>query len=223
LKLGLFGGSFDPIHRGHVDTVRAARDAASLDAVWFLPTAVPPHKPERRFAPAWARFAMVELALLDEPGLYASPHELTLDRAAYTVETLSHFRATWPAAELVLLVGADSLATLHTWRRWRELPELAELLVLPRPGFAAEELATRMPEESRWLLASARVRFAAVGEVALSSTALRAALAAGEDPPPGALHPRVLSYLRKYGLYRPAPAERAATAAGSRLPPTAAW
>lgn len=205
MRLGLFGGSFDPIHRGHVETVRAARSAAGLDEVLFLPTAVPPHKGGRELAPAWSRFAMVELALLDEPGLYASAHELTLDRAAYTVESLEFFRENRPGAELVLLLGADSLANLHTWRRWREIPELAELLVLPRPGFERAVLEATMPAESRDLLASPRTRFVVTAEVAVSSTAVRAALAAGAPPPPGALHPRVLSYLGKYGLYRRGP------------------
>lgn len=205
MRLGLFGGSFDPIHRGHVETVRAARSAAGLDEVLFLPTAVPPHKPGRELAPAWSRFAMVELALLDEPGLYASPHELTLDRAAYTVETLEFFRATRPGAELFLLLGADSLATLHTWRRWRDLAELAALVVLPRPGFERGVLEANMPAVSRDLLASSRTRFVVTPEVAVSSTAVRAALAVGAALPPGALHPRVLSYLCKYGLYRRGP------------------
>ena len=100
MKIGLFGGSFDPIHRGHVEPVREARRRLGLERVIYLPTATPPHKPRRALAPALARFAMVELALLGEEGLYVSAHELTPERPAYTVETLEHFRRQMPEAEL---------------------------------------------------------------------------------------------------------------------------
>ncbi len=135
MKLGLFGGSFDPIHLGHITPVRAARRELGLDRVIYLPTARPPHKPDRILAPAHARYAMVELALLDEEGLYASAHELTLERPAFTIETLEHFRREMPDAELFLLIGGDSLADLHHWVRWREIPAAARLVVLARPGW----------------------------------------------------------------------------------------
>ncbi|HEX5761181.1 MAG TPA: nicotinate (nicotinamide) nucleotide adenylyltransferase [Thermoanaerobaculia bacterium] len=189
MKLGLFGGSFDPIHRGHVEPVRAARRALGLDRVLYLPTALPPHKPRRELAPAHARWAMVELALLGEEGLYADPYELTLGRPAYTVETLEHFRRTLPGAELHLLIGADSYLELPTWRRWRELPELARIVVLARPGSEVEETV-------------AGARFLEQPPVDVSASRIRAHLAAGEAPPPGALHPLVLDYVRKYHLYR---------------------
>ena len=99
MKLGLFGGSFDPIHRGHIDPVREAKRTLGLDRVLYLPTARPPHKPGRVLTPAYARYAMVEMALLGEDGLYASTHELTPDRPAYTVETLEHFHRTLPGNE----------------------------------------------------------------------------------------------------------------------------
>src|SRR5581483_10939387 len=85
MKIGLFGGSFDPIHRGHVEPVRAAVAALHLDRVFFLPTAHPPHKSGRRFAPPLARFAMVELGLLADERLFASTYELR-DEPTYTVE-----------------------------------------------------------------------------------------------------------------------------------------
>jgi len=188
VKLGLFGGTFDPIHRGHVEPVRAARRALGLDRVLYLPTALPPHKPKRELAPAHARYAMVELALLGEEGLYADPYELTLDRPAYTAETLEHFRRAWPDADLHLLLGADSYLELPTWRRWRELPELARIVVLARPGSDVETGGDVIRLEQP--------------PVDVSASEIRARLAAGQDPPPGALHPLVLDYVRKYDLYR---------------------
>ena len=200
VKLGLFGGSFDPIHAGHVLPVREARQALGLDRVIFLPTAMPPHKPKRQFAPPHARFAMVEMALLEEEGLYASSHELTLGRPAYTVETLEHFSRLHPQAELHLLLGADSFVDLVHWRRWRDIPRLARLVVLARPGWDldGEELAP----ELLGMLGGDRVVLLSRRPVDVSSTAVREALARGEEPPPGALSPLVLNYIRKYDLYR---------------------
>lgn len=198
-KFGIFGGSFDPIHAGHVAPVRAARAALGLERVFFLPTAHPPHKPGHRLAPALARYAMVELALLDEEGLFVSTHELG-DGPSYTVETLEHFHAELPGSELHLLLGSDSLAELPSWRRWRELPQLATLVVLTRPGWQ-EMLRDELPAELQRAAATGRLLFVENEPVPVSATALRAILAAGGEPPAGAIHPLVLDYARKYRLY----------------------
>jgi nicotinate-nucleotide adenylyltransferase len=200
LRVGLFGGSFDPIHSGHVVPVRAACAAVGLERVFFLPTAHPPHKSGRRFAPALARFAMVELALLHEEGMLVSTHELGPE-PAYTVDTLEHFRAELPGADLHLLLGSDSLADLPTWRRWRELPQLATLVVLTRPGSESALAPTSLPRELQVALAAGRLIAVEHTPVAVSATALRACLGAGEDPPAGSIHPLVLDYARKYRLY----------------------
>ena len=200
MRVGLFGGSFDPIHRGHIEPVREARRALGLDRVIYLPTAKPPHKPGRTLAPAHARYAMVELALLDEEGLYASPHELTLDRPAFTIETLEHFRGEMPDAELFLLIGGDSLADLHLWKRWREIAQAARLVVLARPGWELD--AVPLDPEVADLARSGRVVLLRQPVVDVSSTRLRELLAAGLPPPAGAVPDLVVRYLQKYALYR---------------------
>jgi nicotinate-nucleotide adenylyltransferase len=200
MRVGLFGGSFDPIHAGHVAPVRAARAALGLDRVFFLPTAHPPHKASRRFAPALARYAMVELALLEEEGMFVSTHELG-EAPAYTVETLEHFHAELPGVELHLVLGSDSLAQLPNWRRWRELPELARLAVLTRPGSETALQPESLPSELRAAFDDRRVVAVEHPPIAVSSTALRAILARGDEPPAGSLHPLVLDYARKYRLY----------------------
>jgi nicotinate-nucleotide adenylyltransferase len=203
MRLGLFGGSFDPIHRGHIDPVQAARRELGLDRVIYLPTAVPPHKPGRVLAPAHARYAMVEMALLDEEGLYASTFELTLGRPAYTVETLEHFRRTLPPTpdtELVLIIGGDSYAELDHWVRWEEIPDLARLAVLTRPGWTLEESA--LSPDLADLAGSGRVVFLGQPPVDVSSTRLREMFARGEQPPPGNVPPSVVRYVQKYDLYR---------------------
>jgi nicotinate-nucleotide adenylyltransferase len=199
-RVGLFGGSFDPIHNGHVAAARAASHQLGLDRVWFLPTAQPPHKPGRRFAPAMRRFAMVELALLGEPGLLVGDQEMA-DRPSYTVETLEHFLADRPGDDLHLLLGSDSLAGLTTWRRWRELPVLARLAVFARPGWDADSLPGGLPPELRAARDGGRLVRVDNEPLAFSSTDVREALARGMQPPIGSMDPLVLDYARKYRLY----------------------
>jgi nicotinate-nucleotide adenylyltransferase len=200
MKLGLFGGSFDPIHQGHILPVREARRALGLDRVLYLVTGRPPHKQRRALTPPHARYAMVEMALLGEEGLYASPSELALDRPAYTVETLEHFRRTEPAADLHLLIGGDSFADLHLWYRWREIPAAARLVVLARPGWELDERA--LHPELAALAATDRVVFLRQPPVDVSSTRLRELLARGEQPPAGQVPDLVVRYVQKYELYR---------------------
>jgi nicotinate-nucleotide adenylyltransferase len=200
VRLGLFGGSFDPIHNGHILPIREARQVLSLDRVIYLPTARPPHKARRDMAPAHARYAMVEMALLDEEGLYASPHELTLDRPAYTVETLEHFRATMPGADLYLILGGDSFADLGKWVRWRDIVDLARIVVLTRPGWDLERIP--LPEELAALSRTDRFVFLRQPPVDISSTRLRELFQRDEPVPAGLMPEPVVRFVQKYGLYR---------------------
>jgi nicotinate-nucleotide adenylyltransferase len=200
MKVGLFGGSFDPIHRGHIEPVREACRLLGLDRVIYLPTATPPHKPRRALAPAHARYAMVELALLDKDGLYASAHELTPERPAYTVETLEHFRREVPDAELHLLIGGDSFADFHHWVRWQEIAAAARLVVLARPGWDLESFP--LDPGVAALARTDRVLLLHQPPVDVSSTRLRELLAAGQPLPPGAIPDLVVRYVQKYDLYR---------------------
>ncbi|MDX1644444.1 MAG: nicotinate (nicotinamide) nucleotide adenylyltransferase [Thermoanaerobaculia bacterium] len=194
MRVGLFGGSFDPVHRGHLAPVRRARRDLDLDRVVYLPTADPPHKSERR-APAANRFAMVELALLDEEGLVASPFELTPGEAAYTVDTIEHFERE-TGADLVLLIGADSWHRITEWRRWRDIVERVEIGVLARPGEAGR--ASDPAAELVRAVEAGRVHFLSNPPIDVSSTELRRLLARGEEPPDGAMPDLVLKYLAKY-------------------------
>ena len=202
MKLGLFGGSFDPIHNGHIRPVLEAKERLHLDRVVFLPTAVPPHKPGRQFAPPHARFAMVELALLDEDDLLVSPLELTPDRAFYTIDSLRHFRQQGDDLELYLLVGGDGFAELHTWKDWQQIGVLAQIVVLTRPDWHWEDFRDRVPAELAELAASDRVHFIANEPVAVSATEIRRQLAAGEGVSPAAVPELVLQYIDKYCLYQ---------------------
>ncbi len=202
MRIGLFGGSFDPIHCGHLRPVQQAREVLELEQVIYLPTARPPHKPRHEFAPAHARYAMVELALLGEEGLFASPFEMRLDQTTYTIDTVEHFRRERPDAQWVLLVGGDSLAELTSWREWRRIVALVELAVLVRPGWESEALAAGLPAELGEALAAGRLRLVPNDPLPISSTELRRRLAAGEEISPDVVPRLVLDYVRKYELYR---------------------
>lgn len=202
MKLGLFGGSFDPIHQGHVQPVLDARDRLGLDRVIYLPTARPPHKPGRQFAPSHARFSMVELALLDEPDLRVSPLELTPGRPAFTIDTLEHFRNERPDASLFLIIGGDSFASFESWKRWNEIPQIAQLVVLVRPGWEIDKTRQGLSQDLVALAGSDRVHFVANAAVDVSSTELRSRIASGAEIPEEMLSERVLQYVRKYSLYR---------------------
>ena len=202
MRLGLFGGSFDPIHYGHIEPVKEAMKALELDRIVYLPTAEPPHKPGRQFASPYARFAMVELALLDEIGIEVSPFELTPARSAFTIDSLLYFRGLYPDSDLFLILGDDSFAELDTWKNWKDIVELAELAVLTRPDSSWSDRKHNVPPEIAELADSDRVHFVTNGPVAISATELRALLAGDCEIPQGMLPDLVLKYIRKYSLYR---------------------
>jgi nicotinate-nucleotide adenylyltransferase len=202
VRVGLFGGSFDPIHEGHRACALAALEALALDRVDFLPTAVPPHKPDRRFAPALARYAMAELALLDDARLRVAADELTPGIPAYAIETVELRRQSRPDEEPVLLIGADSLATLDGWRRWRDLLATVELGVFTRPGFDWAATEPRIASDLAAAIRAANLHWIGAVEHPAAATEIRRRFAAGEPIPDGWLAPRVLAFVEKYQLYR---------------------
>lgn len=198
MRIGLFGGSFDPIHNGHIRPVREARSALELDRVIFLPTARPPHKDGQQLAPALARYVMTELALLGEEGLEVSAYELTPQRPCFTVDSLGHFSRQYPEADLVLLIGSDSLSRLATWHRWREIVADYEIGVLTRPGSDRQVIRDGLPAELLAAESEGRVRWVEHAPFDISATELRRRFAAAEEPPTGAMPELVVEYLRKY-------------------------
>ena len=145
---------------------------------------------------------MVELALLTEPGLVADPFELTPETEAFTVDSVEHFRSAFPADDLYLLIGCDSFAELHTWKRWEELVAMVRLAVLVRPDWRPGALEAQLTPEVAALMGTDRVCFVTNRPVAVSATELRRLLAAGALPPEDWLPDLVLQYIQKYNLYR---------------------
>jgi len=207
-RLGLLGGSFDPIHRGHLHAARAAQAAFELDRVVFVPAARPPHKPDIVLASGADRLAMVGLAIAGEPSWSACGIELDRPGPSYTVDTVRELPAAVGEADDVdihLIIGTDNLAGLMGWRDARGLLERVQPIVVFRAGAARgadvlREVCSGLPEP---LALKLERGYLELPPVTVSASDLRARLAAGADP--GAEVPGlVAAYIRSSGLYRPA-------------------
>lgn len=139
MRLGIFGGSFDPVHNGHLRLAECCAEQARLDEVWLVPAAVQPHKPVGPVASNADRLAMLRLAVAERPKLVVSSLEIDRGGISYTVETLRTIRQQRPDAELFFLMGADTLRDLPNWREPEEVVLLATPLVVGRPGEPAVE------------------------------------------------------------------------------------
>lgn len=205
-----YGGTFDPVHHGHLAIARAARDALDCD-VWLMPAADPPHRPAPG-ADAAQRADMLALAVAGEPRLGVDPRELQREGRSYTVETLRDMREAFGCdAPVALLIGADSLLGLPGWHQWQALFGLAHLVVADRPGIAldrpfpeplAQAVRDRWVEDSRLLQDTpAGLMFRLRQPLHPgSATGVRQCIAAGGDwaelvPGP------VARYIRRQGLY----------------------
>lgn len=198
MRIALFGGTFDPPHRGHLAIATAAADALRLDRVLFAPVGRQPLKLEAHSAPYIDRLSMVMLACEHDPRFKPSSLD-TPDpngKPNYTVDTLTMLCALYPEAELFNLVGADSFLALPHWRQPRRLLELAEWIVVSRPGFSLDSMGelALSPQER------ARVHLVESVHDGISATELRQRLHDG-DSCEGLVLPKVLEYIRARGLY----------------------
>jgi nicotinate-nucleotide adenylyltransferase len=137
MKLGLFGGSFDPVHLGHLLVAQAAIEELGLDRLFFIPAAQSPFKPENKPAPAPVRLQLLRLALAGKSDYEIDEQEIRRGGISYTVDTLHDYAKRFPKAELFYLIGADNAAKLNEWREPAELAKLTEFIVVPRPDGAS--------------------------------------------------------------------------------------
>ncbi len=136
MKLGLFGGSFDPVHLGHLLVAQTAIEELGLDRLVFIPASQSPFKPEVRLAPATIRLRLLRLALASRTNCEIDEQEIQRGGVSYTIETVRDYAKRFPRSELFYLIGADNAAKLHEWREANELARLAQFVVTPRPGEA---------------------------------------------------------------------------------------
>lgn len=133
-RIGLYGGSFDPIHTGHVLVGQAALEELKLDRLFFIPAARSPFKPEQQPAPCEQRLAMIRLALAGRTNCEVDDFEIQRGGTSFTIDTVRYFTQRFPAAKIFYLIGADNVPGLSKWREVDALAELAEFIVIPRPG-----------------------------------------------------------------------------------------
>jgi nicotinate-nucleotide adenylyltransferase len=145
-RIGILGGTFDPIHVGHVDTALAAREALALDHILILPSGTPPHRHEQPSASRFHRFAMTALAANGVRGLVVSDLEIGESGPSYTFDTLARVHTKGiPAAQIFFITGADAFAEIETWSRYPQVLEMAHFVVVSRPGHPAAVLALKLP------------------------------------------------------------------------------
>lgn len=179
MRLGIFGGSFNPVHYGHLLLAECCREACALDQVWLIPALVPPHKQGQSLAPAKARLEMLELALAGNEQLRPSAIEIERGGVSYTVDTLAAIATEQPGVELFLLMGADSLPEFVTWREPQRICELAVPVVVRRRGSPEPDLQHLAPLVSPDRLAEIRRIQVEMPIIELSGTDLRRRAGAG--------------------------------------------
>lgn len=198
MRLGIYGGTFDPVHYGHLLAGEQCLEQCGLDEVWFVPASVPPHKPERSITSGVQRAEMLEIATAGHPRFRVSRLELDRSGPSYTVDTLTALRGESPGRELFLLIGTDSLADFVTWRSPQRILALATLVVVNRGRSTADLQGIRTRFGAS---AAERVLQVEMPAVDLASTDIRRRVHSGRSV--RYMVPRgVQAYIYQHGLYR---------------------
>jgi nicotinate-nucleotide adenylyltransferase len=194
-RIALYGGTFDPVHSGHLEIARKISELFEIEKVLFIPAQVSPHKVGKPVTAPIHRYAMLALATQNDPQLSLSTFELDAPNRRYTVDTVEHFQTTLgDSAELFFIMGADSWAEITTWREWERLLQMIDHIVVTRPG---HDVNKTLPSSD------ARVSFTDAVMKDISSSGIRRVAAAGEYAELAQLVPApVAEYIRKYELYR---------------------
>jgi nicotinate-nucleotide adenylyltransferase len=210
-RIGILGGTFDPVHQGHLEVATRVRSLFSLDWVEFIPAYRPPHKLGPPAADAWHRFAMLVLATNEMDGIRVSTIELETLEAAYTIDTIARFKQRWgQEADLYFIIGADSFEDIISWKDYERLLNSCHFAVVSRPGHSLT--AEHLPETVRRRIVDLRERATGAeaaseyqiylcGEVAnpISSTTIRQAVKEGRFV--AGIIPAVHRHIEKYQLY----------------------
>jgi nicotinate-nucleotide adenylyltransferase len=234
VRVGVLGGTFDPIHFGHLAAARVAQHALALTDVRFIPSHHPPHRSHAPSASGESRLAMIEIAIAGTPGWHASDLELRRQGASYTYDTLSALHAEGlSSSQIFFILGADAFAEIRTWSRYPAVLDAAHFVVIARHGTALERVSQQLPEiasrilrsegtassapESEALATSDRTRIVLIEADTpdISSTEIRERVQAGQDI--SDLVPReVAAFIAQHGLYRASQGSRSPAAASGR-------
>lgn len=179
-RLGIYGGSFDPIHVGHLVMAEMAREQCRLDKIIFIPAGSPPHKTNRKLAPPRERYDMVRLAIEDNPYFEASSMEIEREGKSFTIDTLKELRKTYSADwEFWLIIGMDSLLEIRTWHHANQIVEMCKLAVYPRRGYSIEQ-CDREAELLKYEMGT-DITFVSGPLIEISSTQIRELIEAGRS------------------------------------------
>jgi nicotinate-nucleotide adenylyltransferase len=201
MRVGVFGGTFDPVHFGHLILAEQAREQGRLDQVWFIPAARPPHKREGDLTRFDYRAEMLALAIAGNPAFQVLELEKDRPGPSYTVDTLAELHRSKSEDDFWLLIGSDTLGDLGSWHERQRLPELAGLLVMPRPGHAVPGVERVRQELAIASNAELRMEVLEVPQIDISSRDLRRRASAGRSL--RYLLPRAVEvYIREKHLYR---------------------
>ncbi|MDD6278461.1 MAG: nicotinate (nicotinamide) nucleotide adenylyltransferase [Ruminococcus sp.] len=196
MRTGIFGGSFNPVHKGHIHLARAVMDELSLDRIIFVPSKVSPHRSSAEYVSGEDRMEMLRLSFGNDSRFQASGYELGEDRVSYTIYTIEHFRSLYPDDELFLLVGSDMLMCFDKWYRFRDILSQAALAVVSRKNGDMTELLEKAEELSEY----GRIIVCKAPAVELSSTEIRKKIAKNENLT-CYLDENVVQYIRYRDLY----------------------
>ena len=198
IKIGILGGTFDPIHNGHLWSAQSICDMLALAQVIFIPAYIPPHKIGQKYAPAQDRYAMTALAVQKFPKFTVSDMEIQRNQVSYTYDTIVELHKKYPQAELYFLIGADTVTQLHKWHRIKELLQLVTFVAADRPGY---HKVLQEAEKQLGIIARERIMLLNTPEHNISSTEIRARIKAGNSL--DTLVPEeVEKYIYTHGLYQ---------------------
>lgn len=199
-RIGIMGGTFDPIHNGHLVAGSEVADRFALDIVYFVPTGQPWQKKDRAVTPAEDRYLMTVIATASNPRFITSRVDIDRGGATYTVDTIADIQEAHPDAELFFITGADALEKIVTWKDWEQLFDKATFIGVTRPGYALPGEGSHLADEQ----AAGQLHLVEIPALAISSTDIRHR--AESNRPVWYLVPDgVVQYINKHGLYtRPA-------------------
>ncbi len=200
LNVGLMGGTFDPIHMGHLVTAEEARQQFALDYVIFVPTGTPPHKEKEKVSLPEHRYLMASLAVMSNPSFFVSRIEIDSPEPTYTVDTVKHFSCgEYAELDLFFITGADAILEIFTWKDYEDLLQICTFIAVSRPGYSLERFRESLDKTRPEM--KHKVHLLEIPALAVSSTFIRERVTLGKTikyltPEP------VEQYIKKHGLYK---------------------